>query len=1083
MSITVELYLDKAWRSVEAQQPIVINEALHNGLTSATSSCRVNIIPNSTIKNYLLGLENDDADIRIKDGATVLFQGLLRKNFTIRKLEQRQDLYGLEAVGYLIKLDRKVKEDKQYISKSVSYIVENLLSELGINYSLPSITNTINNLYIKRGESYRIIEQLLKEYGYILYVDKAGTARAIEISPATIATTKTFNDTNTLDAIELNKKEQDKERIEVEYKQQKTATSGIVFSDTTNAQSVYKCFIQLAAGKYLGGQQYVYADLKYNGNKIIALTSHTLDISADTGITVLTNKLEGNKVKLSIKNTSGITKTIYKLDIIGSGIVYEESAGKEIATSNSNTNKIETIQAKYIFTSTNAQSYAQKLLNYYKYSDFVYTLSSKTDATLGEQVLLDHAGIGSIKARVIEKKIDYQTGKRQYKLEGISEYSAESSGSEPSYTAPDPVNNQAITLTYPEQPTNNVTNVTASYSENADGTAAIEISFTYTQGEKPATQFLCYVLRSFSTPGSIDYYNDQAIAKPYIADGSYSIKFSVPTRAGSAPIHYKIGVIAANGAKLHASGAVIPTGWSDKVVTGGITYDSNNYWDLDTGEFRCGNDNNYIHIKPGDGTFDAKFERLKIQTEDVSTIGRLKISDLFDVKQSSAINPLLLTASGSGEGKISIEKYNGLLFDTEGAYSVIYKNGTNALSSLSIGSFSYLAHIKIEVLPDGRILFLYQHTAYTSRLYYAIYTTTWSVYYIDISPATFAIPDVCYLGDNIIVVTSTQSNKLYFVHISTNTLIGTVDTGIAHDYRFCVEYLYGDKYFLTYREYSTGYLKSCIFDIGTHTIDETYTVYSDTVYYPCTVKANDGYIYIFYRDDVSDTGGKVYLRKYSISLKTLSKQELIISSAPVNWLDADVNNNLIILAYYYNTKRRLKYYSLITKTWSSEIDIVTDSTTSAVTAALYPNTFNVLYAYNYIDTSIYYVGFRKYEINNLYYYEKLGAGIIETGSNSNGTWIKFSDGTMMCYGSFITAGNGGTDYTGYRTYPVTFTTKPDYTIGNAWSGYHGATIVSANQIALVNDWTDKFFYAVRFIGATSSSYNIVYNWTAIGRWK
>jgi hypothetical protein len=28
---------------------------------------------------------------------------------------------------------------------------------------------------------------------------------------------------------------------------------------------------------------------------------------------------------------------------------------------------------------------------------------------------------------------------------------------------------------------------------------------------------------------------------------------------------------------------------------------------------------------------------------------------------------------------------------------------------------------------------------------------------------------------------------------------------------------------------------------------------------------------------------------------------------------------------------------------------------------------------------------------------QLGAGIIEVGENSNGTWIKFSDGTMICY--------------------------------------------------------------------------------------
>ena len=27
------------------------------------------------------------------------------------------------------------------------------------------------------------------------------------------------------------------------------------------------------------------------------------------------------------------------------------------------------------------------------------------------------------------------------------------------------------------------------------------------------------------------------------------------------------------------------------------------------------------------------------------------------------------------------------------------------------------------------------------------------------------------------------------------------------------------------------------------------------------------------------------------------------------------------------------------------------------------------------------------------------AGIVESGSNENGSWVKFADGTMICYGS------------------------------------------------------------------------------------
>jgi len=61
--------------------------------------------------------------------------------------------------------------------------------------------------------------------------------------------------------------------------------------------------------------------------------------------------------------------------------------------------------------------------------------------------------------------------------------------------------------------------------------------------------------------------------------------------------------------------------------------------------------------------------------------------------------------------------------------------------------------------------------------------------------------------------------------------------------------------------------------------------------------------------------------------------------------------------------------------------------------------------------------------------EQLGAGVIEVGSNSNGTWIKFSDGTMICWHTGTTVTTSKWDIGGYYfeqifTFPVPFITYP-----------------------------------------------------------
>ena len=113
-------------------------------------------------------------------------------------------------------------------------------------------------------------------------------------------------------------------------------------------------------------------------------------------------------------------------------------------------------------------------------------------------------------------------------------------------------------------------------------------------------------------------------------------------------------------------------------------------------------------------------------------------------------------------------------------------------------------------------------------------------------------------------------------------------------------------------------------------------------------------------------------------------------------------------------------------------------------------------------------------------YVEAGAGIVESGSNSNGSWIKFADGTMKCWGtsaSAITnmvAALAGTYFASITvTLPMSFVANPivqanpNQVAGFGWSGHTG---IATNYINLL-------------LLSMSNTYTTTVNWQAIGRWK
>jgi len=106
---------------------------------------------------------------------------------------------------------------------------------------------------------------------------------------------------------------------------------------------------------------------------------------------------------------------------------------------------------------------------------------------------------------------------------------------------------------------------------------------------------------------------------------------------------------------------------------------------------------------------------------------------------------------------------------------------------------------------------------------------------------------------------------------------------------------------------------------------------------------------------------------------------------------------------------------------------------------------------------------------------------VVSGSNSNGNYIKFPDGTLICYGheSCTVANTNGITV----TFPTSFIDtgaagRANYTfIGNVVSGIDHPTVYADNiYLTSTNVWLSN-------AGSSVTGNNIVFTWVAIGRWK
>ena len=114
-------------------------------------------------------------------------------------------------------------------------------------------------------------------------------------------------------------------------------------------------------------------------------------------------------------------------------------------------------------------------------------------------------------------------------------------------------------------------------------------------------------------------------------------------------------------------------------------------------------------------------------------------------------------------------------------------------------------------------------------------------------------------------------------------------------------------------------------------------------------------------------------------------------------------------------------------------------------------------------------------------------GVVESGNNTNGSYTKFSDGTMICQGSIITTATfTKTDYGYYveiptKDFPQTFSSTPHViaSTNNVDNTYYYGIYFGNFGTSVNGTGTIRIFRPT----TTPEDAKLCIKYTAIGRWK
>lgn len=595
---------------------ITRTQRLHSALKPNSNKLDFRLAFDATVFQNLIA--TDDIQITVLDSGSPYFAGYLSPNYKTSIRDGRKFI-NITAEDYTLQLlGKTIGTPQAWAGYSVcnpaspsTSLVHAIATLAGVSVgSGATISATVPYVVVLADEKQtwaKLLESILFEYGHVYYFSEAGNLIVTPmVNDSTVTTTGTLTaGTNIRGEMEIEKDAEKYDDIRIKYNLVELKTGIKLFQDTSGATDASAAIIPLAATGDANGKDYypltskigeVFSSWKSpDGYDIWVATTAAITATYETGITVhqaLVNYYK--KCAFAYKNTTAAVKNITKLEISGNAYVVKS---KNTARSSIVSGKdLYEYEAKYIFDDTSASTLAKLISQYYKYSDLKYKIKSDTVFTIGEYVLVTDAVYSGIsaKARVVGIVKSSAKNTYTYDLEAVADYTAVTIDTE-GETAPAPSIPVYSDTSYYNNtpPTNNVTNLAISSTDNPNGTADVTFSWDYAQGDSFADGFLVFARREITTPDPINLYTDYNFFVSAGGAANYATTINFPARqagAGSLPVHYRFGVIAMAtrraGTVTHTGGVVEIAGWIDKTFASVITIDAGNYWDQNTGELK-----------------------------------------------------------------------------------------------------------------------------------------------------------------------------------------------------------------------------------------------------------------------------------------------------------------------------------------------------------------------------------------------------------------------------------------------------------------------------------------------------------------
>ncbi|MBL8967009.1 MAG: hypothetical protein JNG85_08370, partial [Spirochaetaceae bacterium] len=600
-------------------------------------------------------------------------------------------------------------------------------------------------------------------------------------------------------------------------------------------------------------------------------------------------------------------------------------------------------------------------------------------------------------------------------------------------------------------PSNNVTGLAIVATNNADGSVNIALSWDYAQGAVKADGFLVYYKSETQAPGAIVMASDPAafVAASETATAYAHTLAGLPARfggAGAMERHYRFAVVAVGtrrgGTIPHNAGVVELAGWIDKTFAPAIT--------LSEGL-------SSINLEPGG---------LVWRDSGGVELARLMYDQATGILQASKLG--------------SMVKYRGSWFlGSFGAY-------TEERTDFSPGK-------KLCARPlsgDRAEVFCPHSYGHIYRLERAA-DGTWS--------ASAAMSTDRTAGE--LAIAETADGKLLFVgpplsgsgnfsewfRNNDGTLSAVVSIPISGGQQPSLAKLPDGRHLLVY---ATSYVATPpYYDIryAIRGLDGTWsasTLLFTGGVYPDLAMLPDGRVLAFFTDNNAASGYplKMVIRATNGTWGTPSN---VSSGAGYEAASLALPDGRVMVVFYVSSDKTVRRKIRATDgTWGAETTLHTGSTTVEIRyqalalltsgKVLQPLRLSTLARFGEMVDSSY---FTTVPIADRF----ASLEDWEVGENSNGNYLKFPDGTLICWGKATIASNnnGGTAF----TFPFVFKTPPTlFAMAQIIhsSGLGSSTVTEIGAVTTSGAYMKALGHAATVIYDIT---NVVVHWQARGFWK